>query len=59
MVAPNIAHDDSTTNATGFSKIQKIKTYQKTPHTKRDMKTPEIQQIHYVCYMQKQQKSKI
>ena len=23
---------------------------------KRDMTTPEIQQIHYVCYMQKQQK---
>ena len=37
----------------------KIKTYQKIPHMKRNKTTPNIQQIHYVYYMQKQQKSKI
>ena len=58
MVAPNIAHDDCTTNATGFSTIQNQDISEDTT-MKRDKTTPEIQQIHYVCYMQKQQKSKI
>ena len=58
MVAPNIAHDDRTTNATGFSTIQNEEVTEDTTHEESHDK-PKIQQICYVCYMQKQQKSKI
>ena len=36
MVAPNIAHDDSTTNATGFSTIQNQDITEDTTHEKRN-----------------------
>ena len=58
MVTPNIAHDDITTNITGFSTIQNQDITEDTTHEEKQDNT-KIQQIHYVCYMQKQQKSKI
>ena len=58
MVAPDIAHDDNTTNTIGFSTIQNQDISEGTTHEEGQDNT-KTQQIHYVCYMQKQQKSKI
>ena len=50
IVAPNIAHDDRTTNATGFSTIQNQEVTEDTTHEKSHDNTRNITDMLYMLY---------
>ena len=61
MVAPNIAQDDRTTNVKGFYTLQDEQQEKEDtiPQMQQVITSPKIQEIHFVCCMQKQQKGRI
>ena len=59
MVAPNIAQNNTATNVQGFYTLRNHEQGKEDTRDTLSHDNTKIQQIHYVCCIQKQQKDRI